>query len=147
MNVTIIGSGYVGLVSGTCFAEFGANVTCIDKDESKIQQLLAGKVPLYEPGLDELVRKNIESGRLKFSTKLDDAVPSAELIFIAVGTPARRGDGHADLKYVFAVASEIAQFLKENAIVINKSTVPVCTARQVRRIFEKENPDLKFNIS
>ena len=147
MNVTIIGSGYVGLVSGTCFAEFGANVTCIDKDESKIQQLLAGKVPLYEPGLDELVQKNIESGRLKFSTKLDDAVPSAELIFIAVGTPARRGDGHADLKYVFAVASEIAQFLKENAIVINKSTVPVGTARQVRRIIEKENPDLKFNIA
>tara|TARA_B100000676_G_C18083885_1_gene853421 strand:- start:704 stop:2008 length:1305 start_codon:yes stop_codon:yes gene_type:complete len=147
MNVTIIGSGYVGLVSGTCFAEFGANVTCIDKDESKIQQLLSGKVPLYEPGLDELVQKNIESGRLKFSTKLDDAVPSAELIFIAVGTPARRGDGHADLKYVFAVASEIAQFLKENAIVINKSTVPVGTARQVRRIIEKENPDLKFNIA
>jgi UDPglucose 6-dehydrogenase len=147
MNVTIIGSGYVGLVSGTCFAEFGANVTCIDKDENKIEQLLDGNVPLYEPGLDELVQKNIQSGRLNFSTQLADAVPNAELVFIAVGTPARRGDGHADLKYVFAVASEIAQYLKENAIVINKSTVPVGTARQVRRIIEKENPDLKFNIA
>ncbi len=147
MNVTIIGSGYVGLVSGTCFAEFGANVTCIDKDENKIEQLLDGNVPLYEPGLDELVQKNIQSGRLKFSTELVDAVPNAELVFIAVGTPARRGDGHADLKYVFAVASEIAKHLKENAIVINKSTVPVGTARQVRRIIEKENPDLKFNIA
>ena len=134
MNVTIIGSGYVGLVSGTCFAEFGANVTCIDKDENKIEQLLDGNVPLYEPGLDELVQKNIQSGRLKFSTELVDAVPNAELVFIAVGTPARRGDGHADLKYVFAVASEIAKHLKENAIVINNSTVPVGTARQVRRI-------------
>ena len=147
MNVVMIGSGYVGLVSGACFAEFGANVTCVDKDESKINDLLSGKIPIYEPGLDTLVHKNVEAGRLSFSLELESAVSNAELVFIAVGTPTRRGDGHADLKYVYAAAEEVAGYLKDYTVIVDKSTVPVGTARQVSRIISKANPDADFDVA
>jgi len=129
MNVVMIGSGYVGLVSGACFAEFGANVICIDKDQGKIDQLNAGGIPIYEPGLDDLVARNVRAGRLAFTTELISAVESADLIFLAVGTPTRRGDGHADLKYVFQATKEVAQHLKAYTVIVDKSTVPVGTAR------------------
>ncbi len=147
MNVVMIGSGYVGLVSGACFAEFGANVTCIDKDESKINALLNGKIPIYEPGLDNLVAKNIEAGRLGFSTELKEKVGEADLVFIAVGTPTRRGDGHADLQYVYAAAEEIAGFLDGYTVIVDKSTVPVGTAREVHRIISNTNPNADFDVA
>jgi UDPglucose 6-dehydrogenase len=147
MNVVMIGSGYVGLVSGACFAEFGANVTCIDKDESKINALLNGKIPIYEPGLDDLVTKNVEAGRLSFSLDLKEKVSDADLVFIAVGTPTRRGDGHADLQYVYAAAEEIAGCLNGYTVVVDKSTVPVGTARQVHRIISNTNPDADFDVA
>ena len=112
MNVVMIGAGYVGLVSGACFAEFGANVTCVDVDASKIKALQAANIPIYEPGLDDLVSRNVKGGRLKFSDQLKDWIADADLVFIAVGTPTRRGDGHADLKYVYAAAEEIAKHLE-----------------------------------
>ena len=147
MNVVMIGSGYVGLVSGACFAEFGANVVCVDKDESKINALLSGGIPIYEPGLDDLVKRNIDSGRLGFSLDLKEAVSDADLVFIAVGTPTRRGDGHADLKYVYAAAEEVAGYLKGYTVIVDKSTVPVGTARQVHRIISKTNPDADFDVA
>ena len=147
MNVVMIGSGYVGLVSGACFAEFGANVICVDKDESKINELLDGRIPIYEPGLDDLVRRNVESKRLSFSLGLEDAVANADLVFIAVGTPTRRGDGHADLKYVYAAAEEIAGFLQGYTVIVDKSTVPVGTAREVSRIIKKTNPSADFDVA
>jgi len=147
MNVVMIGSGYVGLVSGACFAEFGANVTCVDKDEKKINSLLNGDIPIYEPGLDDLVGRNVEAGRLSFSTELETAVKDAELIFIAVGTPTRRGDGHADLKYVYSAAEEIARNLTGYTVIVDKSTVPVGTARQVHRIISTTNPDADFDVA
>jgi len=147
MNVVMIGSGYVGLVSGACFAEFGADVTCIDKDESKINALLNGKIPIYEPGLDEFVAKNIKAGRLTFSTELKEKVSGADLIFIAVGTPTRRGDGHADLQYVYAAAEELAAYLNGYTVIVDKSTVPVGTARQVHRVISKANPDADFDVA
>ena len=147
MNVVMIGSGYVGLVSGACFAEFGANVTCIDKDESKINALLNGKIPIYEPGLDNFVAKNIAAGRLGFSTELKDKVAEADLVFIAVGTPTRRGDGHADLQYVYAAAEEVAGYLKGYTVIVDKSTVPVGTARQVQRVISEANPDADFDVA
>lgn len=147
MNVVMIGSGYVGLVSGACFAEFGANVTCIDKDESKINALLNGKIPIYEPGLDAFVAKNIAAGRLGFSTELKEKVGDAELVFIAVGTPTRHGDGHADLQYVYAAAEELAGYLKGYTVVVDKSTVPVGTARQVHRVISSANPDADFDVA
>ena len=147
MNVVMIGSGYVGLVSGACFAEFGANVTCIDKDESKINALLNGKIPIYEPGLDNFVAKNIAAGRLGFSTELKDKVAEADLVFIAVGTPTRRGDGHADLQYVYAAAEEVAGYLKDYTVIVDKSTVPVGTARQVQRVISQANPDADFDVA
>ena len=143
----MIGSGYVGLVSGACFAEFGANVKCIDKDESKINSLLSGGIPIYEPGLDDLVKRNVESKRLSFSTDLKDAVAEADLVFIAVGTPTRRGDGHADLQYVYAAAEEVAGYLNGYTVIVDKSTVPVGTARQVERIISKTNPDAEFDVA
>jgi len=146
MNLTMIGSGYVGLVSGACFAEFGANVTCVDKDESKINALLNGKIPIYEPGLDDLVARNVDSGRLSFSMELEKSVRNADLVFIAVGTPTRRGDGHADLKYVYAAAEEIAGYLEGYTVIVDKSTVPVGTAREVARIISKTNPDADFDV-
>lgn len=147
MNVVMIGSGYVGLVSGACFAEFGANVTCVDKDKSKIDALLKGDIPIYEPGLDNLVAKNIEAGRLGFSLELEDTVADADLVFIAVGTPTRRGDGHADLKYVYAAAEELAAYLKGYTVIVDKSTVPVGTARQVHRIISEANPEADFDVA
>jgi UDPglucose 6-dehydrogenase len=147
MNVVMIGSGYVGLVSGACFAEFGANVTCIDKDESKINALLNGKIPIYEPGLDDFVAKNIAAGRLGFSTELKEKVGEANLVFIAVGTPTRRGDGHADLQYVYAAAEELAGYLKGYTVIVDKSTVPVGTARQVHRVISSANPDADFDVA
>ncbi|PCJ88893.1 MAG: UDP-glucose 6-dehydrogenase [Thiotrichaceae bacterium] len=147
MNVVMIGSGYVGLVSGACFAEFGANVTCIDKDESKINALLNGEIPIYEPGLGNFVAKNIKAGRLGFSTELKDKVSEADLVFIAVGTPTRRGDGHADLKYVYAAAEELAEYLTGYTVIVDKSTVPVGTARQVHRVISKANPDADFDVA
>ena len=147
MNVVMIGSGYVGLVSGACFAEFGANVTCIDKDETKINALLNGKIPIYEPGLDAFVAKNITAGRLGFSTELKEKVAEADLVFIAVGTPTRRGDGHADLQYVYAAAEELAAYLRGYTVIVDKSTVPVGTARQVHRVISKANPDADFDVA
>jgi len=147
MNVVMIGSGYVGLVSGACFAEFGANVICVDKDESKINALLSGGIPIYEPGLDDLVKKSVDAGRLGFSLELESAVADADLVFIAVGTPTRRGDGHADLQYVYAAAEEIADYLKGYTVIVDKSTVPVGTARQVSRIIRKTNPDADFDVA
>jgi len=147
MNVVMIGSGYVGLVSGACFAEFGANVTCIDKDESKINDLLNGRIPIYEPGLDDFVAKNIAAGRLGFSTELKEKVGEAELVFIAVGTPTRHGDGHADLQYVYAAAEELAGYLKGYTVIVDKSTVPVGTARQVHRVISTANPDADFDVA
>ena len=143
----MIGSGYVGLVSGACFAEFGANVTCVDKDEHKINALLKGEIPIYEPGLDDLVARNVEAGRLGFSIELKDTVKHADLVFIAVGTPTRRGDGHADLKYVYAAAEEIAGYLNDYTVIVDKSTVPVGTARQVHRIISTTNPDADFDVA
>ncbi len=147
MNVVMIGAGYVGLVSGTCFAEFGATVTCVDVDQSKIDALRAGRMPIYEPGLDDMVERNVREGRLRFSTNLADSVPHADLIFIAVGTPTRRGDGHADLQYVYAAARDIAPHLTGYTVIVSKSTVPVGTARQVARIIREENPDADFDVA
>ena len=144
MNVVMIGSGYVGLVSGACFAEFGAQVICVDVDTAKIERLTAGQMPIYEPGLEALVERNVTAGRLAFTTELGAAVAAADLIFIAVGTPTRRGDGHADLSYVYAAAKEIARHLDGYTVIVDKSTVPVGTARQVQRIVKEENPRRGF---
>ena len=146
MNVVMIGSGYVGLVSGACFAEFGAQVICVDVDESKIARLQGGQMPIYEPGLGALVERNVNAGRLAFTTDLA-AVAAADLVFIAVGTPTRRGDGHADLSYVYAAAKEIARHLSDYTVIVDKSTVPVGTARQVQRIVHEENPGADFDVA
>ena len=124
MNVVMIGSGYVGLVSGACFAEFGANVVCLDVDEGKIERLNAGEIPIYEPGLEALVASNVKQGRLSFSTDFEH-VRAADCVFIAVGTPTRRGDGHADLSYVYAAAKQVAEYLEGYTVIVDKSTVPV----------------------
>ncbi len=147
MNVTMVGSGYVGLVSGACFAEFGANVTCIDVDQDKIDRLNEGNIPIYEPGLDDLVARNVRAERLSFSTDLGEAVGNADLVFIAVGTPSRRGGGYADLSYVYAAARDIAKYLRNYTVIVDKSTVPVGTARQVARVIAEENPQADFDIA
>ena len=147
MKITIIGTGYVGLVSGTCFAEFGVSVTCVDKDVKKIKNLRNGIIPIYEPGLDELVKKNINQKRLSFETDLKKSLNDTSAIFIAVGTPSKKGDGHADLSYVYDVAKEIAANLKEYAVVVNKSTVPVGTGKKVHDIIKKINPKLDFDVA
>lgn len=147
MNITVIGTGYVGLVSGTCFSEFGFNVTCIDKDEDKIAKLKRGEIPIYEPGLDDMVAKNMSAGRLTFSTTLAQSVAEADAVFIAVGTPERRGNGHADLSYVYAAAAEIAPFLASYTVVVTKSTVPVGTGREVERILKQSNPDADVDVT
>src|SRR5581483_9907790 len=141
MRVAMIGSGYVGLVSGACFADFGHDVICVDKDESKIASLVRGVMPIYEPGLPELVARNVQASRLSFTTQLGEAVRTADAVFIAVGTPARRGDGHADLTYVFTAAREIAAELDGFTVVITKSTVPVGTSDEVERIIRESRPD------
>jgi len=140
MRIVMIGTGYVGLVSGACFADFGHQVSCIDKDAGKIAALKCGKIPIFEPGLDQLVSNNVAAGRLDFSLELKDAVAQADAVFIAVGTPSRRGDGHADLSYVHAAAREIATNLQGFTVVITKSTVPVGTGDDVERIIGETNP-------
>jgi len=147
MKVTMLGCGYVGLVSGTCFAEFGANVTCFDIDKTKVQKLLEGIIPIYEPGLDELLKKNVDQGRLSFSNDLNDCISDSVLVFVAVGTPTRRGDGHADLSYVYQAVQDIAPFLKNYTVIVDKSTVPVGTARNVKRIIAETNPDADFDVA
>ena len=140
MRIVVVGTGYVGLVSGACFADFGHHVTCVDKDEAKISSLMRGEIPIFEPDLDRIVQSNARAGRLAFTTELAGAVGEAEAIFIAVGTPSRRGDGHADLSYVYAASREIAEALKDFAVVITKSTVPVGTGDEVERIIMQANP-------
>ena len=147
MKIAMIGTGYVGLVSGACFAEFGPHVTCVDLDEAKIQRLLAGEIPIYEPGLDDLVAKGIKTGRLAFTTDLKTAVAGADAVFIAVGTPSRRGDGHADLRYVEAAAAEIARAMTGYTVVVTKSTVPVGTGRRVSEIIRETNPTADFDVA
>ncbi|MFN3459750.1 MAG: UDP-glucose dehydrogenase family protein [Oceanibaculum sp.] len=147
MRVAVIGTGYVGLVSGACFAEFGFDVTCVDKDKGKIDRLLRGEMPIYEPGLDALVAGNVKAGRLSFGTELKPAVAAADAVFIAVGTPSRRGDGHADLSYVYAAAKEIAEALDGYTVVVTKSTVPVGTGREVERIIRETRPDADFDVA
>ena len=147
MRIAMIGTGYVGLVSGTCFSDFGHDVTCIDKDAGKIEALLDGRIPIFEPGLHALVAKNVKSGQLSFTQQLADAVPQAEAVFIAVGTPSRRGDGHADLSYVYAAAREMAEFLSPCVVVVTKSTVPVGTGDEVERIIREVRPDLDFAVA
>ena len=134
MRIAMIGTGYVGLVSGTCFADFGHHVTCVDKDQAKIDALLSGKMPIWEPGLDGLVASNVARGRLSFTTGLADAVEDAEAVFIAVGTPSRRGDGHADLSFVFAAVEELAKTLDHAVVVVTKSTVPVGTGDRIAEL-------------
>ncbi len=140
MRVAMIGSGYVGLVSGACFADFGHHVTCVDKDAGRVAALLQGEIPIYEPGLAELVARNFQGKRLAFTTDLSEAVPTADVVMIAVGTPSRRGDGHADLSYVFTAAREIAAQLDGFTVVITKSTVPVGTSDEVERIIREARP-------
>jgi UDPglucose 6-dehydrogenase len=148
MKITVIGTGYVGLVSGTCFSEFGHEVICIDRDRDKIAKLQDGTVPIYEPGLQNLVQKNVEEKRLVFDTDSSKAVPWADTIFIAVGTPSsRRGDGYADLSYIYDAAREIAPLLEGYTLIVNKSTSPVGTARQIARIIRETNPDADFDIA
>jgi UDPglucose 6-dehydrogenase len=146
MRIAVIGTGYVGLVSGACFSEFGVNVVCVDKDEGKIARLQRGEIPIFEPGLDQLVESNVKAGRLSFTTDLAAAVAGADAVFIAVGTPSRRGDGHADLSYVFAAAEEIARALTGYAVIVTKSTVPVGTGRKVQAIVRKTRPDAQFDV-
>jgi UDPglucose 6-dehydrogenase len=148
MKITIIGTGYVGLVSGACFSEFGHEVICIDKDKDKISKLQSGTVPIYEPGLENIVQKNAREQRLKFDTDASKAVPWADTIFIAVGTPSsRRGDGYADLSFIYDAAREIAPLLTGYTLIVNKSTSPVGTARQVARIIRETNQDAHFDIA
>ena len=147
MRIAMIGTGYVGLVSGACFSEFGIEVACVDKDAAKISSLKAGKIPIYEPGLEDLVERNAGAGRLTFTTDLAAAVAGAEAVFIAVGTPSRRGDGHADLTYVFAAAAEIAKALTGYAVVVTKSTVPVGTGRKVAERIRAARPDAQFDVA
>ena len=146
MKIAMIGSGYVGLVSGACFADFGHDVVCIDKDATKIEQLNGNIMPIYEPGLEALVKSNVDAGRLRFSTDLMASVDGCAAVFIAVGTPSRRGDGHADLSYVYAAAEELAHAIAPGTVVVTKSTVPVGTGDEVHRIIAEAKPDLHFEV-
>jgi len=146
MRVTVVGTGYVGLVSGTCFSEFGHEIVCVDKEQAKIDCLNSGEIPIFEPGLDQMVAKNVQEGRLNFTTDLAEAVAGSDAIFIAVGTPSRRGDGHADLSYVYAAAEEIADLLDDYAVIVTKSTVPVGTGREIENLIRKRRPDADFDV-
>ncbi|WP_445949572.1 UDP-glucose dehydrogenase family protein [Sphingorhabdus sp.] len=146
MKIAMIGSGYVGLVSGACFADFGHEVVCVDKDAAKIDRLNANIMPIYEPGLDALVKSNVDAGRLSFSTDVLRSVKGCDAVFIAVGTPSRRGDGHADLSYVYAAAEELASAIDPRTVVVTKSTVPVGTGDEVERIIRQTNPQLEFAV-
>ena len=147
MRIAMIGTGYVGLVSGTCFSDFGHEVVCIDKDAAKVDALRSGRIPIYEPGLESLVSSNARAGRLRFATDIAEAVPQANAVFIAVGTPSRRGDGHADLSYVYAAAREMAEYLAPGTVVVTKSTVPVGTGDEVLRIIREVKPDLDVSVA
>ncbi|XHE57076.1 UDP-glucose/GDP-mannose dehydrogenase family protein (plasmid) [Phaeobacter sp. BS34] len=147
MRIAMIGTGYVGLVSGVCFSDFGHDVVCVDKDAAKIARLQAGEVPIYEPGLEDLMARNVAAGRLSFTDDLAAAVAEAEAVFIAVGTPTRRGDGHADLTYVMAASEEIAAALQGYTVVVTKSTVPLGTNRQVKQVIAKSNPAADFDVA
>ncbi|TWB61091.1 UDP-glucose dehydrogenase [Rhizobium sp. ERR 922] len=146
MRITMIGSGYVGLVSGVCFADFGHDVICVDKDTSKIEALRRGEIPIFEPGLEQLVADNVRAGRLSFTTEVEASVAASDVVFIAVGTPSRRGDGHADLSYVYAAAREIAEHVKGFTVIVTKSTVPVGTGDEVERIVRETNPQADIAI-
>ena len=146
MKITILGSGYVGLVSGTCFSEFGFDVCCVDKDSNKINNLKNNIIPIYEPGLENLVKKNSAANRLSFSNNIKKNIKDADVIFVAVGTPARRGDGHADLSYVYKAAEQIAKNLSGYTLVVTKSTVPVGTGDEVKNIIKQTNPEANFDI-
>ena len=146
MKIAMVGSGYVGLVSGACFADFGHDVVCIDKDQGKIDRLHDGIMPIYEPGLDALVASNVKAGRLTFTTSLAEGIKGADAIFIAVGTPSRRGDGHADLSFVYAVAREVGQNLAGDAVIVTKSTVPVGTGDEVERIIGETGTSHRFSV-
>lgn len=147
MKIAMIGTGYVGLVSGVCFSDFGHEVVCVDKDPRKIEMLERGEVPIYEPGLDLLMAKNVDAGRLTFTLDLVEAIKDADAVFIAVGTPTRRGDGHADLTYVMAAAEEIAKAADHYMVIVTKSTVPVGTNAKVREVVAAANPDLDFDVA
>jgi len=147
MRVAMIGSGYVGLVSGTCFSEFGAYVTCIDTNQAKIDALNNLEMPIYEPGLNNLVKKNFEDGRLLFSTQFDGVIQNTDLVFIAVGTPEKKGDGDANLEYIFQAAKNIAPFLSGYTVIVDKSTVPVGTARSVKKIISNINSNADFDVA
>src|SRR5882757_2935394 len=147
MKIAMVGTGYVGLVSGTCFADFGHQVVCVDKDAGKIEALKRGKIPIYEADLDQLVQTGTRAGRLTFTTELVGAVEDADAVFIAVGTPSRRGDGHADLSYVYAAAREIGAALKKFTVVVTKSTVPVGTGDEVERLIRETNPNADFAVA
>jgi UDPglucose 6-dehydrogenase len=147
MHIAMIGTGYVGLVSAACFAEFGVDVTAVDSDHDKIERLQNGEIPIYEPGLEDLVIRNTEAGRLNFTSDLASALEDVDAVFIAVGTPSRRGDGHADLTYLFAAGEQIARGLKRDALVVTKSTVPVGTGRKLQQLFARLRPDLNVEIA
>ena len=147
MRIAMIGTGYVGLVSGACFSEFGADVICVDTDADKISLLERGEIPIYEPGLDELVAGNVRAERLSFTTDLASAVSTADAVFIAVGTPSRRGDGHADLQFVFNAAEQIADALDGYTVIVTKSTVPVGTGRKVEAVISARRPDAEFDVA
>ncbi|MDE2029894.1 MAG: UDP-glucose/GDP-mannose dehydrogenase family protein, partial [Alphaproteobacteria bacterium] len=146
MKIVVLGAGYVGLVSAACFAEFGTHVTCVDQSADKIEALQKGQIPIYEPGLDDLVARNVKNGNLRFATSMVPALNEADAVFIAVGTPTRRGDGHADLSYVYAAAREIAQNLTRYTVIVTKSTVPVGTGREIERIVREANPGADFGV-
>ena len=147
MKITVIGTGYVGLVSAVCLSDFGHELTCVDKEATKIAKLERGQVPIYEPGLEALMARNVEAGRIRFTTNLASAVDGAEAVFIAVGTPTRRGDGHADLSYVFAAAEQVARALTGYCVIVTKSTVPVGTNRKVAEIVRAANPQAEFDVA
>jgi len=147
MRIAMVGAGYVGLVSGACFAEFGTDVCIVDTDAGKVDALRAGRIPIYEPGLDKLVEDNARDGRLTFTTELVQAVRGAEAVFLAVGTPTRRGDGHADLSYVYAAAEQVAKAASGPLVLVTKSTVPVGTGQQVLEIVRRARPELAIGVA
>ena len=146
MRVAMIGTGYVGLVSGACFSEFGVDVVCVDKDQGKIERLNEGIMPIFEPGLEDLVANNVKAGRLSFTTDLKTAVSGADAVFICVGTPTEPGGGHADLSYVYGAAKEVAEAIDGYCVIVNKSTVPVDTGKEVTRVISEARPDADFDV-
>ena len=146
MKIAMIGTGYVGLVSGVCFSDFGHEVVCVDKDQRKLETLRKGETPIFEPGLERLMARNTEAGRLSFTDNLREATQGADAVFIAVGTPSRRGDGHADLSFVFGAVKEVAEVLTEPAVIVTKSTVPVGTNAQVAALLKETRPDLACDV-